>query len=286
MEEKEKVNVGEEADGGKAIKGIEKKPEGGTKGVKAVEGKKKISRGKARKGRVGEAKKPTEEKGKKKLNIPKLLFIIGVSIGAIIVGFPFVARYVNGIKNEKVLDNYEEYIHTISDEDILTVRVLLNKYNEDSRENQEEDVKEIVEKLDDKMLGTIEIGAVGIKVPIYLDLTTKKLSEGAVHLNDSNLPNDRESSNCVLIGHSGLSYQAIFDNLHDIKGGEEVRINIFGDEYVYKVREVKICTPDELSLYTGMVQGKNILTLITCTPIGVNSHRLVVISDFERIESK
>lgn len=125
------------------------------------------------------------------------------------------------------------------------------------------------------VMGRIIVPSQNIALPIFHDATEEHLLEGAAHLFGSSLPVDGTSSHAIITGHTGLASASMFDNLINVKVGDEVYVD-YGDRMLaWKVSKTYVILPDQVSTL-GVQEGHNKLSLITCTPYGINDHRLVV----------
>lgn len=125
------------------------------------------------------------------------------------------------------------------------------------------------------VIASLGIPAIDLDVPVRHGTGTETLSRGAGHLAGSSLPVGGEGTHAVLTGHSGLVQSSMFDALHDLESGDEVVLTVLGATLRYEVDAIEVVTPDS----TGGLRiepGRDLLTLVTCTPVGVNSHRLLV----------
>ena len=133
------------------------------------------------------------------------------------------------------------------------------------------------------IMGTIVIPAINIKLPIYHGTSEKILEKGIGHLEGSSLPLGGENTHTVLTGHTGLSNAKLFTDLSEMKEGEFFFLNILGEQLVYQINQIRIVLPTDLEeLY--IKKGKDYCTLVTCTPYGVNTHRILVRG--ERVENE
>lgn len=127
----------------------------------------------------------------------------------------------------------------------------------------------------DSAMGRLRIEAIALDLPIYHGTSESTLAKGVGHLQGTSLPVGGESQHSVLTAHRGLPEATLFDNLNKMKRGETFTIETFGEVLTYRVIETQIVLPDETqALYP--VYGKDLVTLVTCTPLGVNSHRHLV----------
>lgn len=141
-----------------------------------------------------------------------------------------------------------------------------------------EDQKDYSAELDfgDGLIGFVEIPAITVSLPIYHGTDPDTLDKGAGHLHGSALPVGGASSHAVITAHSGRANASLFTNLDKVKKGDVVISEVAGERFYYRVDNIDIVDP----VYTGdklqQVKGKDYITLLTCTPTGVNSHRLLV----------
>jgi sortase A len=124
-------------------------------------------------------------------------------------------------------------------------------------------------------IGTLTYSALGIALPIYAGTSDKVLSNGVGHIYGSSLPVGGSSTHAVLTSHSGLLTAALFTPLHDAAVGQTFEITTLGETLYYTVESIETVLPDDTSSLQ-IVAGEDRVTLVTCTPIGVNSHRLLV----------
>lgn len=137
---------------------------------------------------------------------------------------------------------------------------------------------EYLDQLSTSPTGTmarIVIPALGIALPVYHGTSTEALSRGIGHLQGSALPVGGPSTNSVLTGHSGVPQASLFTDLHKAEVGDLVYIETMGETFTYRMTIIETVLPSETDLLQPVVD-KDLITLITCTPIGVNSHRIVI----------
>ena len=124
-------------------------------------------------------------------------------------------------------------------------------------------------------MGRLRIPAIGVDLPIYHGTTDDILAKGVGHLEGTSLPVGGTSQHSVLTAHRGLASATLFDNLDQLTQGDTFTIEIFGEVLTYRVRDTQTVEPDQTqSLYPAY--GEDLVTLITCTPLGINTHRILV----------
>lgn len=127
----------------------------------------------------------------------------------------------------------------------------------------------------DHVMARVKVASVGIDLPVYHGTSQKTLAAGVGHLYGTALPVGGPGTHAVLTGHTGLATMTMFDNLTHIKIGDVVIIEVVGESLAYRVTRTDVVLPEQAEL-VAPEGDKDLLTLITCTPYGINSHRLLV----------
>ena len=219
---------------------------------------------------------------KKRKIIVIIIFLIGISL----LLYPRIGNIITSIKQKSSIDSYKKTVSVIDKQKIQELYNEAVKYNEKiysyrqikKRYNFENEYKNVLD-LDNNIMGYIEIPKVRIKLPIYHDVEDSVLQLGVGHLKESSLPIGTTNQNSLLMGHSGLPAAKIFSNLEKIKINDYITITILNKKYYYKVINTEVVEPDDVYDKMKIEEGKSLITLVTCTPYGVNSHRLVITSE-------
>lgn len=127
----------------------------------------------------------------------------------------------------------------------------------------------------DGLMGSIVIPSIDVDLPIYHGDNESVLSKGAAHLPNSSFPIGGKSTHSIISAHTAYLTQVFFDRLTELKEGDIFYIKILDETYAYKVYEINVIEPEDTSLF-GIQEGKDIVSLVTCTPYAINTHRLVV----------
>lgn len=226
---------------------------------------------------------------KSKLNklIIGIIFLAGLSL----LLYPFVANQWNNHRQKQLISSYEQ---SVSDKDAaheIDYDAELQKakaYNEallpsilpDSfavAEASEED-KTYMDALNiagDEVMGIVEIPKINIKLPIYHTTDEEVLKQAAGHLEGSSLPVGGESTHAVISAHRGLPSASLFTDLDQLKKGDHFLIHVLNETLCYEVDKISIVKPEETSSL-AVEEGQDLVTLLTCTPYGVNTERLLV----------
>lgn len=226
---------------------------------------------------------------KSKLNklIIGFIFLAGLSL----LLYPFVANQWNNYRQKQLISSYEQ---TVSNKDAaheIDYDAELQKakaYNEallpsilpDSfavAEASEED-KTYMDALNiagDEVMGIVEIPKINIKLPIYHTTDEEVLKQAAGHLEGSSLPVGGESTHAVISAHRGLPSASLFTDLDQLKKGDHFLIHVLNETLCYEVDKISVVKPEETSSL-AVEDGQDLVTLLTCTPYGVNTERLLV----------
>lgn len=226
----------------------------------------------------------------------KIFFISLCVLAAVGIGFliyPNIADYINSKNNENVILNYNTSTQTMSDDEIdnelakaqnfneLLAKSALNDEEKDEYNTAMSEYENILNY--DDIMCTIEIPKINVDLPVYHDSTNReeKLKKGCVHLANTSLPIGGTSTHAVISAHSGYPEQVFFDELDKLQIGDTFKINVLNKTLTYKVCEINIVDPDDSSKLE-IENGKDYVTLVTCYPYSINTHRLCVRG--ERVE--
>ena len=135
--------------------------------------------------------------------------------------------------------------------------------------------KKQLDLLGNGIMASLEIPRIGVKLPIYHGTEESVLKEGAGHMKETSLPIGGENTHCVLAGHSGMSSAKMFTRLDELQKGDVFLISVCNQTLCYQVCEIRTVRPDNEDIIK-IQEGKDYVSLITCTPYGLNTHRLVV----------
>ena len=197
--------------------------------------------------------------------------------------YPAISNAINEQYNESRIDDYNNNVDSISQEDIDDYFSAAEKYNkalatdvstDDSKLSILSHYDEILD-LDDGVMGYVEIPSINVRLPIYHGESEDVLTKGAAHLEHTSFPIGGESTHVCISAHCGYPTQKFFDDIDELENGDEIYIYVLDRTLKYTVTGTDVVEPDDSSKLE-VVQGKDLLTLVTCTPYGVNSHRLLV----------
>lgn len=223
--------------------------------------------------------------------ISNIFLTLGLLIGLSLLLYPTFSDYWNEQHQTQMIENYNEEIQNL-DTNMETILKNAQDYNQQlqkmsSRWNLSEsqliDYQNILNVGSSGMMGYLEIEKLNVKMALYHGTQESILQIGAGHLEGSSLPVGGEGSHSVLMGHRGLMSAKLFTDLDKMQEGDIFTISVLGETLTYEVYAIHVVEPDDLS-YLAIDNQKDLCTLITCTPYGINTHRLLV--QGERIQNR
>ena len=234
-----------------------------------------------------------------KKNVVRIILIVGFCIGLIISLYPLISNIYSRINQIQVINDYTEDIKEIDTKQIAKELELANAYNrklnqtivltdpfDPSAIDMADDVYyDILNYTDDGVMAYINIPKIDVNLPIYHGTDSEHMLKGVGHLVGTSFPVGGVDTHAVLSAHSGLSTA-------ELKKGDLFYIHVLDDVLAYEVDKINVVKPDETN-DLKIVPGQDYVTLVTCTPYGINSHRLLVRGhrveydpDLEKQESK
>lgn len=206
-----------------------------------------------------------------------------MTVGAGLLLYPVVSNRINSMNAARVISDYNELAENLAQEEKEDMIQRARDYNTDlyntpgSFEHPEmvDGYLDILDITGTGIMGYIEIEKIGVNLPIYHTVEKEILQIGAGHLPGSSFPVGGESTHCVLSGHRGLPSSKLFTDLDELEIGDRFTITVLDMRLVYEVDQIEVVLPTETSLLQ-IVEGGDYCTLVTCTPYGINTHRLLV----------
>lgn len=221
--------------------------------------------------------------------LTNVMFVLVFFIALGVTLYPLISNHVNEKYKSEIHTAYVEIIEEADDSDLIASWDKAVEYNnaitpgtmEQGAYSQEaliaasEDYDSQLNIGGDGIMGYVEVPIVGINLPIFHGTGADSLERGVGHLLGSSLPVGGTSTHAILTGHSGMATDKMFTDITQLKMGDVFYLHILGEVLAYQVCEMNTVLPYDTSLL-GVVSGRDLCTLVTCTPIGVNSHRLLV----------
>ncbi len=221
--------------------------------------------------------------------IPIIIAVFCFIAAVCIILYPMVSSYINNKYRSEIHTAYVAQLDLADNSALQKARELAIAYNKaitpgasTSESYSQAALLAAAEDYDSQLditgngiMGYIDIPKIDVYLPIYHHTDSETLERGVGHLLGSSLPIGGESTHAILTGHSGMASQKLFTDLPQLKQGDTFYIHVLDEILAYEVDEINTVMPYDTSLL-GVTQGEDQCTLVTCTPIGINTHRLLV----------
>jgi sortase A len=213
----------------------------------------------------------------------------GIMIGMLILGlslllYPSISDYWNSFHQTRVISKYVEAVADMDNAEYQSIMSQAVDYNKRlaSRgfslrltDKEKEEYNKQLNITDDGVMGYIEIPVINCTLPIYHGTDDAAIEVGVGHIEGSSLPVGGESTHCVLSSHRGLPSAKLFTNLDKLVEGDTFMLRVLDETLTYEVDQILIVLPENVDALQ-IEEGKDYCTLVTCTPYGVNTHRMLV----------
>lgn len=220
-------------------------------------------------------------KKSKKKNIFSTLFIILIFLaGLSLLLYPTISNWWNLTRSSKAISEYQEIVNNLQEDEYSRILESAKEYNRSfNRHYLSKDEQAVYESMlnvgGNGIMGYIVIPDIDVRLPIYHGTQASVLQVAAGHLEWSSLPVGGESTHCVISGHRGLPSAKLFTNLDKLEQGDCFQLNILNETLTYEIDQILIVEPEETD-DLQIVNGRDYCTLVTCTPYGINTHRLLL----------
>lgn len=219
-----------------------------------------------------------------KKHLPTIILILVFCTGLSLLLYPTVSDYWNSLHQSRAIVNYMETVADLDNDSYEALWAAAREYNADLAETgvrwtlTDAELAEYERQLNvtgSGVMGYIEIPSIDCSLPIYHGTSESVLQTAVGHLEGTSLPVGGESTHCVVSGHRGLPSAKLFTDLDKLVVGDTFLLRVLDETLTYAVDRILIVEPEDLSALT-IEEGKDYCTLVTCTPYGVNTHRLLV----------
>lgn len=209
-----------------------------------------------------------------------LILLAGVSL----LLYPTVSDYWNSFHQSRAIATYVDAVAELDESDYEEMWAAAVAYNEALLENsdrwnltkeEEEEYNSILDVTGTGIMGYIEIPKIDVYLPIYHGTDEGVLEVAIGHLSGSSFPVGGEGTHCVVSGHRGLPSAKLFTDLDELEEGDIFMMYVLGQTLTYEIDQILIVEPDDMTSLE-IEAGRDLCTLVTCTPYGVNSHRMLV----------
>ena len=224
----------------------------------------------------------------------KKIIILCVAVFAFLIAlgitlYPMISTWYNERHQAEVHVHYQEKVEQVDNTKLIEAKELAVAYNQTilpgaqdedsfSKEallNASENYGSLLNLAGDGIMGYVEVPTIGVTLPIFHGTNNSTLERGVGHLLGSSLPVGGESTHSVLTAHSGMASQKMFSDLDRLKIGDIFFLDVLGEKLAYQVDQIKTVLPYDTTFLQTEI-GNDLCTLVTCTPFGVNTHRLLV----------
>lgn len=220
-----------------------------------------------------------------KKHYPTIILIIVFLVGLSVLLYPSVSNYYNSFHQSRAVASYDSSMGKLTDQDVADSLQAAQTYNKKLldqgqswftlTDTQETEYNNLLNMDGDGMMGYLSIQKLGIQLPIYHGTSESVLAAGIGHLAGSSLPVGGIGTHCVLSGHRGLPSAKLLTDLDQMEIGDTFSITVLHETLTYMIDQILIVNPDEVSSLS-IDPNKDYCTLVTCTPYGINTQRLLV----------
>ncbi|MBR4282445.1 MAG: class C sortase [Clostridia bacterium] len=212
-----------------------------------------------------------------------IFLVLMLFVGVCGLLYPSVSQYWNTKTQTQAVENYREILESLKEEDLTKFFEEAENYNKELNDlsfplNDYYKLKgynDILNVGGNGIMGYVSIPKLGVELPLYHGISAEVLNVACGHIEGTSLPVGGENTHCVLSAHRGLPHAKLFTNLDKMEVGDTFTLTTLNQTFTYQVDQIKVVRPDEVD-DIRIVPGEDLCTLLTCTPYGINSHRLLV----------
>lgn len=219
------------------------------------------------------------------ISLAVLFFLLALGLTV----YPIFSSRYNEVHQSQIHTEYRDAVNALPDTAIPEARAAAQSYNEelwssivqygsyskDSVTSAMEEYAGLLDLTGTGTMGYVHIPKLAVSLPIYHGTEEETLDRGVGHLIGSSLPIGGSSTHAILTGHSGLASQKMFSDLDKLEVGDTFYLEVLNEFLAYEVDQINTVLPHDTA-YLGLEEGKDLCTLVTCTPFGVNTHRLLI----------
>ena len=221
----------------------------------------------------------------------KIIQFLIIFAGICLIAYPWISNYVYEHAAQSTVSTYDEQVKETNKNQLKEMLKKAREYNQKLLKANvvltdpfsgdvtgglsEKEYYEMLALDNTGVMCTLEVPAIGIDLPVYHGTSDEVLEKGIGHLEGTSLPVGGKSSHAVLTGHTGINKAKMFTDLTELKKGDQFYIHVLGKILAYEVNEINVVLPEDTKKLS-IVEGKDYVTLVTCTPYRENTHRLLV----------
>lgn len=223
------------------------------------------------------------KKGKKRISFSTIFLLLILLVGIVVLLYPTISDWWNSMHATQAIAGYVEEVENMSQDEKKALLRAARQYNDSLADgvnfNITDEVYAEYEKLLDitgtGIMGYIQIPSIGVDLPVYHGVDEAVLQIAVGHVPGSSLPIGGKRTHAVMSGHRGLPSAKLFSDLDKLKEGDIFTVTVLDRTITYQADQIRIVLPEETN-ELSIVDGKDYATLVTCTPYGVNTHRILL----------
>ncbi len=221
----------------------------------------------------------------------KIIQVLIILIGVALLAYPWVANYINEHAARSTISTYEDKVKNTDKKEREEILERARRYNEKLASSHvvltdpfagssdggisEKEYYQLLNLDNSGVMCSLEIPSIDVDLPVYHGTSDSVLEKGVGHLEGTSLPVGGKSTHAVFTGHTGLNKAKLFTDLTELKKGDQFYIHTLDKIFAYEVCRIDVVLPEDTSKL-NIVDGQDLVTLVTCTPYGQNTHRLLV----------
>ncbi|MGN0469426.1 MAG: class C sortase [Acutalibacteraceae bacterium] len=213
-----------------------------------------------------------------KRRLPLLFIFILLMIGIGLFMYPKVSNWISVYTAKTTINSYNKAVEKLDNTDKEKLKKEAQEYNKALAENNHDKLKKFnydeILSIDGAM-AYIDIPKIKVYIPVFHGTDDEELEQGVGHMKETSFPVGGKSTHSVIAGHTGLPTAEIFTDIDQLVNGDIFYIHVLDEILAYKVDQIKVVLPSETN-DTQIISGEDYVTLLTCTPYGINDHRLLV----------
>lgn len=213
-----------------------------------------------------------------------VLLVMMFTVGLSLLLYPTVSDWFNSLEARRLMGDYTQSVAEISNEEYEELLRKAKEYNAELvnkpnpfnlSEEEEAEYESMLHLTTSDVMGVVKIPSIRVNLPIYHGVEESTIQNAIGHIPGSSLPIGGPSTHTIISGHRGLPSAKLFTDLDQLEVGDYFMFQVLDDTYTYQVDQIKIVEPNDFT-YLQIEEGKDLATLQTCTPYGINTHRLLI----------
>lgn len=213
-----------------------------------------------------------------------------LAVGVLLLNYPGASNLYNRLHEASIISDYDAALDQVNEAELQKARTAARAYNariakqgvvtvQDAfaaaEKNDDQEYQGLLNVNGDQVMGYIEIPKINVYMVIYHGTSAEVLEKGAGHMEGTSLPVGGADTHAVITGHRGLPSAELFTNLDELSENDELYLHVLNETLAYRIDQIDVILPEEIQSLS-IEDGEDYVTLVTCTPYGINSHRLLI----------